>query len=355
MYHAAEATPGNGSYRSVSSTSRRLPAPQQRTSRRAVRLLIQCCVLERHIQDAFRGLMQLLDGVTPAMLRALGIAALRSWRQKPRTGYQRDAVERPSLDVFSLNEFGIELIPLLAEHKSVANPHNPAMLLAFVNDQAMNTAWMGSVLEFLWWLERAGLAVPTAFGKKEHHEDRDYEHQHRWYPTTMRLTARGARLIDGSDNHPMLPGFLDRIRERCPGLSEGVIALLVDARACCDHSLMRPAVVLMGVAYELAIEQIVDALVTKGFVLPNTADQKPAERIQRIRTLLSSDRAKGILPDSDARKVARMAYDFAEDLRQRRNEAAHTSPTFDFDHTEETEEYLVSAGRHLPALWSLAM
>ncbi|HEX4418355.1 MAG TPA: hypothetical protein VH165_10675 [Kofleriaceae bacterium] len=60
----------------------------------------------------------------------------------------------------------------------------------------------------------------------------------------MRLTARGARLLDGSDDNPMLPGFLDRIKDRCHGLPESAIALLVDARACLDHSLMRPAVVL---------------------------------------------------------------------------------------------------------------
>lgn len=171
----------------------------------------------------------------------------------------------------------------------------------------------------------------------------------------MRLTAKGVRLIDGSDDNPMLPGFLDRIRARCPGLPDGVIALLVDARACCDHSLMRPAVVLMGVAYELAIEQVVDALVTKSLVHPNTPDQKAGERVKRIKALLASPQANTILPGSDARVAARAAYEFADHLRQRRNEAAHTTPIFDFDHTEETEEFLVSAGHHLFALWSLAM
>jgi hypothetical protein len=170
----------------------------------------------------------------------------------------------------------------------------------------------------------------------------------------MRLTARGARLVDSpDDSNPMLPAFLDRVQIRCPGLPEGVIALLVDARACFDHSLMRPAVVLMGVAYELAIERVMEALDTKGY-LPLGNSDRAADRIRRIKGLLASEQVKRIFPDSDARAAARAAYDFADDLRQRRNQAAHTSPSFDFDHTEETEEFLVSAGRHLAALWSLA-
>lgn len=61
-----------------------------------------------------------------------------------------------------------------------------------------------------------------------------------------------------------------------------------------------------------------------------------------------------MLPDSDDRTAAGAAYDFADHLRQRRNDAAHTTPAFDFDHADETDEFLVSAGRHGPALWSLA-
>jgi hypothetical protein len=312
--------------------------------------------VNQNILDAFRGLMQLLEGVSPATLRALGIEALRSWRQKPPTGRQQDVVIRTSPDAFSLNDdFGAELIRLVAEHKRVPHPHNATMLLAFVNDLAMNSAWMSGVLEFLWWLERAGLAVPTAFGQKEGHEDRDNQYQPRWYPKTMRLTAKGVRLIEGSDDNPMLPGFLDRIRARCPGLPDGVIALLVDARACLDHSLMRPAVVLMGLAYEIAIEHVADALATKGYVHASTRAQLPAERLKRIRALLASEKAKEIVSESDTNRAVQIAYVFAEDLRLRRNQAAHMIPIFDFDHTQETEEYLVSAGRCLPALWSLAM
>jgi hypothetical protein len=49
-----------------------------------------------------------------------------------------------------------------------------------------------------------------------------------------------------------------------------------------------------------------------------------------------------------------LPYDFADQLRRRRNDAAHTTPKYDFEDREEAEEFLVSAGRHLPNVWRMA-
>jgi hypothetical protein len=302
--------------------------------------------------------MGLLDGISSATLRGLGIEALRAWRHRPPPPFScpNDRFEGPSAAIFVLHaDFGVQLINVLARYKELPAQNINSMKEAFVDDGVMQTEWMGSVLEFLWWLERAGFAVPLAFGKKA---DPSYpnDSDQRWYPTSMRLTARGVRLLDGSDDNPMLPGFLDRIKDRCHGLPGGAIALLVDARACLDHPLMRPAIVLMGVAYELVIEHVVDVLVDEKSFLPSISRETAKDRIKRIRGLLANDgTAKALLPDSDARTAAAAAYDFAETLRQRRNDAAHTKPAFDFEHAEEAEEFLISAGRHLPALWSLAV
>lgn len=253
-------------------------------------------------------------------------------------------------DVFVMHgDFGLELARLL-QHKAGRSQVDAIRLKeVFMDDDAMGKEWMRGVIEFLWWLARSGLAVELQRAVV-------HGNQVARYPFSMRLTKRGMRLLDGSDDNPMLPGFLDRVGGRCPGLPDAVTALLVDARACYDHSLMRPAVVLMGVAYELAIEHVVEALVTKNLVLPNTPGQKAGERIKRIKALLATPATiNTVLPNSDDRTAAGAAYDFADHLRQRRNEAAHTTPLFDFDHTAETEEFLISAGRHLPALWSLAV
>ncbi len=77
-------------------------------------------------------------------------------------------------------------------------------------------------------------------------------------------------------------------------------------------------------------------------------------RLKRVRELIGTDSIKEhVLPERDDRHRAEQAYDFANTLRLRRNDAAHTRPRYDFEHLGETEEYLVSAGRHLPGLWSL--
>jgi hypothetical protein len=50
-----------------------------------------------------------------------------------------------------------------------------------------------------------------------------------------------------------------------------------------------------------------------------------------------------VLASLEARTAANAAYDFADALRKRRNDAAHTTSAIDFDHAGETEEFLVSA------------
>ena len=313
--------------------------------------------------DRCREVMRLLDGLTDQQVRAVGIEALRRWRK-------RALASRPSVidrlaesvpDAFAMHgDFGLDLAGLLLAADTTGRAQFDANQLkeVFIDDDAMSKEWMRGVVEFLWWLTRAGLAVELvrAVNPVKAYPGQDHGHSTGAYPITMRLTRRGVRLLDGSDDNPMLPGFLDRISARCPGLPDGAIALLVDARACFDHSLMRPAVVLMGVAYELVIERVVDVLVGVKGVLTAEPRETAKDRIKRIKSLLTNaTTAKALLPHPDARTAAEAAYDFAETLRQRRNDAAHTKPVFDFDHSEETEEFLVRAGWHLPALWSLAV
>lgn len=56
-----------------------------------------------------------------------------------------------------------------------------------------------------------------------------------------------------------------------------------------------------------------------------------------------------------AQRSAENAYMFADALRIRRNEASHLMPVHDFTHAGETEEFLVSDGRHLEGLWFVAL
>jgi hypothetical protein len=206
---------------------------------------------------------------------------------------------------------------------------------------------MNSINEFVWWFIRVGFGVGTdGYPKGEEGEE--------GYPNSIRLTHAGVRFVDAGEDHPALPKFLERVKARCPALPDGVVTLLEDARPCFDHGLFRPSVVLIGVAYELAIEHVVDALATKGLLTRKVADQTAAPRIIAIKTMLQADAIKAVL-ETDDRTAAIAAYDFADTLRLRRNAAAHTTPKHGFDDRQEIEEFLISASRHLPALWRLAV
>ena len=298
-------------------------------------------------------MMVLLENVSHNEIRALGIESLRRWRRRepPQKG---EPIDRYTGTVFQMHgDLGLEMVKLLAERKGGSHVDANALKEPFQDDEAMFREWMGGVAEFIWWLARSGIAVEHTYGDKSNNPSR---YQARVFPTSMRLTARGVRLLDGSDDDPLLPGFLDRIKLRCPELPDGAMALLVDAHACLDRSLLRPAVVLMGVAYELVIEEVVHRLEPKGLVKEKTIDAEAGVRLKRIRELFRTDeKIKHVFPDRDDRRRAEAAYDFADVLRLRRNEAAHTRPAYDFEHAGEVEEFLVSAGRHLPALWSLAV
>lgn len=293
-----------------------------------------------HPNEARVEVRKLIERLSNDEVHVLCVQALRNWHSRLKPQVWPEAHYEPVDETFQLHDqFGRELLPLIADKRSASVTDIDALKESFID--ALGYTWMRGVMEFLWWLQRAGLAVETQRGKSG-------------YPIAMRMTARGLRFLAATDDDPLLPGFLDRIRARCKDLPDGVLALLVDARACLDHGLHRPAVVLMGVAYELAIEHVVDKLEPLRLLDAKTTKEKPKEKINRILALIRDvPKVKGRLPSSDERTTAERAYDFADTLRDRRNEAAHTTPRYDFSHREETTEFLISASRHLPGLWLL--
>ncbi len=116
---------------------------------------------------------------------------------------------------------------------------------------------------------------------------------------------------------------------------------------------MRPAIVLMGVAYEVAVEAVVETLVARNVLDAAVAEKKAAARISAVKAKIDTVLPSSTVQERDDRFAAHAAYDFADALRRRRNDASHTAPTYGFDDRAETEEFLVSAGRHLPSLWSV--
>jgi hypothetical protein len=273
---------------------------------------------------------ELLKGLSDAEIRELCIDALRNWNKHHPNETQ----------VAMHGALGLALRDLLLKRRTTPFPYSGVSPQEALID-AVTEPGLEGVTEFVNWFVRAGLAWPLGALANQ-------------YPITLHLTKSGLRFLDGTKDHPLLPGFVDRIATRCPNLPDDVQSLLVDARSCLDHGLMRPAIHLMGVAYEVAIERIVEGLVGRGLLTAVVASQKAALRITAIKGIVNEMVPNTTNQERDERYAVEAAYDFADQLRRRRNDAAHTSSRYDFEDREEAEEFLVSAGRHLPNLWRMA-
>ena len=287
---------------------------------------------------------RLLTGLSDIEVRELCLQALRQCRA------ERAAMRRPVETALSLpGHLGLHVVPLLAKRKGETLPAlNGERYPGFEQANQMKEAfikclgepWMSSVLEFVVWFTRAGLGVPLAAGGEP-------------YPITIRLTRAGERLLDQAADHPLLPGAIERTCSRCADLPDDVIGLLADARACVDHGLLRPAISVLGVAYEVAIESVGESLITKSVLVATVADAGAAVRIREVKAKIDSVLPAGTMQERDDRFATHAAYDFAHALRRRRNDASHTTPSYGFDDRGETEELFVSALRHLPNLWRM--
>jgi hypothetical protein len=266
---------------------------------------------------------ELLVGLAHADVGALIVDALRRWRRSEPTNLE------PQMN----DGFGKALAAVFIEKRgqSVTPDRLHRLKEPFLSQQ--HESWMQPVIDTLGWTVRAGLLFPL------------YQQA---YPVRYRLTAAGAAFLDAADDHPLLHGFVERVAARCPGLPDEVSVHLVDARACLDYGLGRPAVSLMGLAYEAAEnEAIVFLERNRGLVLKK--DARAAQRIAGVLKLIP-ELFDG---DLDRQGRARAAWDFADQLRDRRNHASHPKAFPDFSDLTEVHEFLVSAGRHLPGLWSV--
>lgn len=95
----------------------------------------------------------LLEGTTRREIHAMGIEALRRWRRNNPT----------RMEIQMHGGLGLEIVPLLAERKNYAFTSSITaqnLKEPFRYDQA--DAWMQDVVEFAWWLVRAGLGTAPA-------------------------------------------------------------------------------------------------------------------------------------------------------------------------------------------------
>jgi hypothetical protein len=190
--------------------------------------------------------------------------------------------------------------------------------------------------EFLWWLVRTDIATPAGVGARP------------FRIVSLELTDRGVALLEAGAEHPLAPGFLQRLGERCPGLPADVLTQFEDARRCLEHGLLRPAATLLGLAYEIVTERLASMLCDRGLDIDPAVGA--ARRIVALREAIDNR----LDLEREPRFAALAAIDFADQLRRRRNDGAHAHPVHPFDDHDELEEFVVSAARHLPNLWVVA-
>ena len=137
----------------------------------------------------------------------------------------------------------------------------------------------------------------------------------------MRITPRGKEALGGQPPHPASIHFPDSLSN----LNEETRARLEDAAECLRSNLVRPAVVMLGLAYETAVLD----------VLPRFQIDKPprlhAERLEKLLRQLDGSQLK-----DDKKRQARAALTVCRVVSDLRNDAAHPGPdTFDRVHVEQ--------------------
>ena len=281
----------------------------------------------RNENDANNFIKDLLEGLTAAEVRVLVVEALRRARRANSSDPE-----------FAMHgDLGRALAPLLAQKRGKGTTQDAIQLLKepFLSQQGQ--AWMQPVVDVMASLVRAGLAFPLYHAPG--------------YPVRYRFTSAGVRFFDADNDHPYLPGFVERVVARCKDLPDEVAVHLVDAQTCIEHGLGRPAVVLTGLAYEVAEDAVIDHLASR-IVLKKGA--KAAEKIEAVKKAIPALLGASTNPvETETLGAAKSAWDFADRLRERRNQGSHPGAYPDFSDLEEVHELMLSAGRHLPGLWSV--
>lgn len=192
------------------------------------------------------------------------------------------------------------------------------------------------VLSAIWRLVNLGFVYPRL---REHRDG--YPH----IVDNVVITPDGRRMLANLGTHPASPSFAAETRAACPGLSEDALLRFEDAVGCLFHRMLRPAVVMVGLAYEEIVGDVVEALAKQGRL--TAPGWKQRARIQALQQFLASLPKKG--PKLEERHRASIALVAAEQVRVERNRASHPGERFD-DH-EAVDRLILLAGQVVPDLW----
>ncbi|MBK8940666.1 MAG: hypothetical protein IPM79_24385 [Polyangiaceae bacterium] len=165
----------------------------------------------------------------------------------------------------------------------------------------------------------------------------------------LSVTARGERVLIGGDEHPLHPGFIKRFQGRAPRISDEVVARMEDAVSCAEKSLLRAALVMVGLAAEETLRTTHNAMVNLAYITKSAPATKNAKDV-----LEEIQKAVASWPNAnDEQHRLTKAIAAAESIRTERNKASH--PGVVVDDASGVEELLVLASRQLPVFWEIVI
>jgi hypothetical protein len=155
------------------------------------------------------------------------------------------------------------------------------------------------VRRFWHWMESAGFAL--AF--KHYHDQRGGDTFDQWV-----LTDIGAERLKA--DHPLAPGAMQRLSRSFGADLADSLARLEDAHTCFDHGLWRPAIALLGLAYE-------ELLITTAQRLKVGPKANAKDRHEALRKAIEQHK------NSEPKTAALNALNVANAIREARNDAVH--------------------------------
>lgn len=192
------------------------------------------------------------------------------------------------------------------------------------------------LLSSIWGLIASGLLFPRLNSLRN-------GFPHALYKLT--LTEKGERVLSNGGEHPLHPGFISRFRTKAPTASDAVVAHLEDAVSCLENGLLRPSLMMLGLANEETVRVSHAALRHQGKV-------QAAPTLAKTRDLLSSIEliVRG-WPGKEEQHRLSLALAAAEVVRVERNDAAHPGKKV----TDEPHiEHLLSlVAHHCATLWEV--
>lgn len=194
------------------------------------------------------------------------------------------------------------------------------------------------LLSSIWGLIAGGLIFPRLNSLRSGYPHAIYK---------LTLTEKGERVLSKADEHPLHPGFSARFRTKAPTASDAVVAHLEDAVSCLENGLLRPSLMMLGLANEETIRVSHAALAYQGKVHAAPALAKTRDLLSAIEPVV-----RGWSGKEEPHRLS-LALAAAEAVRVERNDAAH--PGKKVTDAPHIEHLLSLVAHHCATFWEVVV